>query len=157
LRGDRDVPILLREFDCDSYTLIRLYHLKPFEDGQILRKLDKIGDHSEIISILELADESWELGVLKAYIPKLEILLDEVFFDYSIDRDHRPFDPSIKAMKSFAMNYPQWSNAKDEKHVYLAAKTQMVDKFSRRANAMIQTGWPRAAIFYSHLLKQTGM
>jgi hypothetical protein len=34
--------------------------------------------------------------------------------------------------------------------------SQMVDEFSRRADTMIRTGWPRAAIFYSHLLKHVG-
>jgi hypothetical protein len=134
-----------------------LYHLKPCDDRQIPQQLDKIGDHSQIISILELPDQSWELGVLKAYIPKLEKLLDEAFIDYSIDRDHRPFDPSIEVVKSFVTNHPLRFVAKDKKHVYVAAKAQIVDEFSRRAEAIIQIGWPRAVIFYSHLLEQVRM
>jgi hypothetical protein len=31
--------------------------------------------------------------------------------------------------------------------------SQMVDEFSRRADTIIWTGWPRVAIFYFYLLK----
>src|SRR6266498_1980946 len=39
---------------------------------------------------------------------------------------------------------------------HLAAEAQMADEFLRRAEAMIQTGWPSAVIFYSHLLERVG-
>jgi hypothetical protein len=156
LTGKDDVASLWGEFDYDLYTIIRLYDLEPFEDEPILEKLDTLGNNAEIIAILELPDESWELSVLKIYVPKLENLLNRVFLNYSLDQEHRPFDPSTEAVKNFVAKHPQWSETEDEKRVYLAAKAQMVDEFSRRADTMIRTGWPRAVIFYSHLLKHVG-
>jgi hypothetical protein len=46
LKQNKDVPILLRGFDYDLYTLVQLYHLKPCDNRQIPQQLDKIKDHS---------------------------------------------------------------------------------------------------------------
>jgi hypothetical protein len=76
---------LLDGFDCDLYTPIRLYGLAS-EDKEILTKLvDLKARHDEILYILELEDESFELGVLKTYIPELKKLLDTKFLQHSVD------------------------------------------------------------------------
>jgi hypothetical protein len=132
--GTGDVP-LSEEFDCNVYTLVRLYDLKLY-----------LTRHDEVISLLELQDESVELGVLTTYIPKLKELLGIVFLNYSVDWEHWPFDPSLKAVESFCATYPELSND------YTKAKARMVDLFSRRAEAMIKDGWPMQITWYSHLL-----
>ena len=47
--------------------------------------MDLKAGHDEVINILKLEDESFELSVLITYIPELEVLLDTKLFKYSVD------------------------------------------------------------------------
>jgi len=164
------------KFDVNLYTPVRLYNLKldlrrmdehvcfldslePLElqkksskscedpellDGrQLLNRLVNIA----IISLLELQDESFELAVLTTYIPKLKVLLGTLFLDYSVDWEHRPFDPSVTAMESFCAAHPELSNS------HIKARSRMIDLFLRRAEAMIEDGFPMHKDWYSHLVE----
>ena len=63
-------------FDSKSITAIRLYDLTSKDKKMLTQLVDLKAGHDEVISILKLEDESFELGVLTTYIPELEVLLD---------------------------------------------------------------------------------
>jgi len=99
-------------FDCNSYTPIRLYDLAP-EGKAVLTQLAPLqsGHGEEIISIFELEDQSFELGVLTTYITELGTLLDTTFLGkYSIDWEHQPFDPRLKDVKNFCATHLELSD-----------------------------------------------
>jgi hypothetical protein len=80
------MPFLPNEFNCNLYTLIRLYNL-AFGDKETITKLVKLKRHDEILYILELKDESFELSIRKTCILELEKLLDK-FIKCLIDWEH---------------------------------------------------------------------
>jgi hypothetical protein len=117
------------------------------EGKEILNRLVNIAMHGEIISQLESEDESFELGVLITYIPKLKELLGMLFLDYSVDWEHRPFDPSVRAVESFCAAHPELSNN------HTKTRSRIVDLFLRRAEAIIKDGFPMQKSWYSHLVE----
>ena len=140
------MPFLPDGFDCDLYTPIRLYGLAS-EDKEMLTKLvDLKAGHDEILCILELEDESFELGILKTYIPELKKLLDTKFLQHSVDWEYRPFDPSLKDVKSFCARHPELSDD------YTKAKARMRAQFCKRAEEILRDGWAMQKIWYSHLV-----
>jgi hypothetical protein len=164
------------KFDVNLYTPIRLYNLKldlprmgelvyfldSLEPLELQKKSSKSCEDPElldgrqllnrlvnitIISLLELQDESFELAVLTTYIPRLKVLLGTLFLDYSVDWEHRPFDPSVTAVESFCAAHPELSNS------HIKARSRMIDLFLRRAEAMIEDGFPMHKDWYSHLVE----
>jgi len=144
------VPFLPDGFDSKSITAIRLYDLTSKDKKMLTQLVDLKAGHDEVISILKLEDESFELGVLTTYIPELEVLLDTKLLKYSVDWKHQPFNPRLKDVESFCATHPELSND------HAKAKARMVDLFLRRANEMIERGWDRQAIWYLYLLKLGG-
>jgi hypothetical protein len=139
------VEFLPEGFDYNSYTPVRLYDLAS-EDKEILTPLvDLIAGHDEVLSILEIEDEAFELGVLTIYLPKLKKLLDTMFSKYLVDWEHRPFDPSVRAVESFCAVYPELSNN------HKKARSRMLDQFSGRANKMENEGFPMQKLWYAHM------
>jgi hypothetical protein len=116
------------------------------EDKEIITKLVELQRYNEVLSILELADESFELGVLKTYIPKLENLLHTKFIQYSVDLEHRPFDPSFEDVQSFCARHPELSGD------HTKAKTRMRAQLQKRANEILENGWSMQKVWYSHLV-----
>jgi hypothetical protein len=119
--------------------------VEPLEDRQVLDRLVHIARSYQIISILELSDESFELGVLTTYIPKLKEFLGRVFLHYSVDLDHRPFDPSVEAVIDFCKAHPELSNN------HIVARSRMINLFWERVESMIREGFPVQKYWYSHL------
>ena len=54
-------------------------------DKETITKLVELERHDEILCILELEDESFELGVLTKHIPALKKFLDKTFTVYLAD------------------------------------------------------------------------
>lgn len=104
--------------------------------------LDKeIGDVSNVASIVPLPDKSWEMAVLKSYLPQLKIKLNTVFPDSHIDPYHDPSEPS---------------NDEVCQSGYVKAKSRMIHLFQERAEDVIRDAWPVASTYYSHLLERNG-
>jgi hypothetical protein len=82
------------EFDCESYTPIRLSNLGYRTIQEISEKLNKIGNLGQVLKVLELPDESWEMVVLKSYLPQLKNKLFKIFPGCDIDLDYDPTEPS---------------------------------------------------------------
>jgi hypothetical protein len=138
------MPFLPDGFDCNLYTPIRLYDLAS-GDKETITKLVELKRHDEILCILELEDESFELGVRKTCIPELEKLLDKSI-KCLVDWEHRPFDPSFKDVESFCVNHPELSGD------HTKAKPRMRAQFRKRAEEVIKNGWPMQKEWYSHLV-----
>jgi hypothetical protein len=157
---------LHREFDCGSYTTVRLANLGYRAPQEIPEKLDEVGKLDQVPSVLELPDESWEMVVLKSYLPELENKLAKIFPGCYIDLDYDPAEPSredIERLYITAKNpKPQaksgeiatFIDVEDLKRFYIAAKARKVDASSRTAIAMIREAWPAAVAYYSCLLER---
>jgi hypothetical protein len=98
--------------------------------------LDEIAKLDEILSMEELADESWELSVLKSYIPQLEVQLREIFRDCKVE-PYDPTTPNEQEVKQFGRE---------------KAKLLSIAIFCDRAERKQREAWPKAAAFYGHLL-----
>ncbi|KAH8650329.1 hypothetical protein BGZ60DRAFT_437097 [Tricladium varicosporioides] len=144
-RVDR-APFLPYDFDCDLYIPIRLYDLASEDKEMLTGLVDLEAGQDEILCILETENESFELGVLKTYIPELKKLLDTRFPQHLVDWEHRPFDPSLKDVKSFCAKHPELSDD------YTKAKARMTAQFCKRAEGIIRDGWDLQKIWYSHLV-----
>ncbi|RDL30214.1 uncharacterized protein BP5553_10492 [Venustampulla echinocandica] len=88
--GEGDSPAFLRPVE-DSCTLVRLSHFRPCAETN--KKLSKL-ESKEILQMYELPDESWELLVLKSYLPALAGGLGKVFTSCRIEPDSGPTEPS---------------------------------------------------------------
>jgi hypothetical protein len=137
-------------FDYKSYTTIRLYDLTSKAKEMLTQLVDLEAGHDEVISILKLEDESFELGVLKTYIPELKVFLNTKLLKYSVDWKHRPFNPRLKDVENFCATHPELSND------HAKAEAQMVDLFLKRANKVVEGGWAMQVIWYTYLLKRAG-
>ena len=150
-------------FDFRSYTLVRLTKLGKHKFEEISVKLDNVGRLHEVSSVLELPDQSWEMVVLKSYLPELEITLGGIFPGCHLDPIYNPTEPgrgdverlhaAAKDSKSLAKS---GGAAEDAKRFYVAAKILKIDAFASRAMAMIREegSWPVAAAYYSCLLER---
>ena len=84
----------------------------------------------------ELNDGSWEMVVLQSYCPSLQAILRKIFPGSDIDLNYDPTEPTISEAETFG---------------YKVAKTTCQDLFIRRAEKMVEEGWPMAADCYKHL------
>ena len=150
-------------FDYRSYTLVRLSNLGAHKCEDISVKLDKAGRLHEVSSALKLPDKSWEMVVLKSYLPELEIRLGKIFPGCHLDQVYDPAEPSREdverlyvAAKDSKLPAESGEMIEDVKRFYIAAKILRIDASSSRAMAMIREGgsWPVAAAYYSCLLER---
>lgn len=128
--------LLYGKFDPEQYILVRLSKLEGYESGLILRTLDSLGQLDEILSTEELTDKSWELPVLKSYLPRLQDQLRKHFPRCHIEPDNDPTEPE---------------DQQEGLPGYHLAKILKTRVFCERAKHMKQDAFPRAAAFYSHL------
>jgi hypothetical protein len=157
---------LCREFDCGSYTTVRLSNLGYRLPQEISEKLDKVGNLNQVPSVLELPDESWEMVVLKSYLLELENKLTYMFPGCDVDLDYDPTEPNredIECLYITAKNpepraksgeIATFIDVEDLKNFYVAAKARKVDASSRRAMFMVREAWPAAVAYYSCLLER---
>ncbi|KAG9228121.1 hypothetical protein BJ875DRAFT_490198 [Amylocarpus encephaloides] len=155
-----------REFDCGSYTTVRLSNLGYRPPQEIPEKLDKIKNLNQVPSVLELSDESWEMVVLKSYLLELENKLTNMCPGCDVDLDYDPTEPrreDIKCLYITAENpepraksgeIATFIDVEDLKNFYVAAKARKVDASSRRAMVMVREAWPAAVAYYSCLLER---
>lgn len=149
------------EFDYMSYTLVRLSNLGGHKRKEISVK-DKVGRLHEVSSVLELPDKSWEMVVLKSYLPELEIRLGEIFPGCHFHPNYDPTEPSREdverlyvAAKNSALPAEPGEMIEDVKRCYTAAKIMRIDVSSSRATAMIKEGpGTVAAAYYSRFLER---
>jgi len=150
------------EFDYMSYTLVRLSNLGSHKRKEISVKMDKVGRLYEVSSALELPDESWEMVVLKSYLPELEIKLGEIFPGCHFHPNYDPTEPSREDVERLLIIT---QNSKlpaepgemvvDVKRCHTAAKILKINASSSRAIAMIREGcWPVAAAYYVCFLER---
>jgi hypothetical protein len=125
--------VLMDRYDFNSYTLVRVSDLGHW--AQPLKKLEKLGNFDEILSIEELHDESWELLVRKSYLPTLKDKLHKMVPDCIIEPDYDPTKPNAKEVEEFG---------------YKRARILRTATFCDRAERMIP--WPKAAAFYADLV-----
>jgi hypothetical protein len=145
-----------------SYTLIRLSNLGNHKRKEIFMKLDKVGRLHEVSNALELPDESWEIVILKSYLPELEIRLGEIFPGCHFHPNYDPTEPSredverlLIVTKNSKLSAEAGEMVIDVKRCYTAAKILKINASSSRAMAMIREEcWPVAAAYYVCLLER---
>ncbi|KAG9229879.1 hypothetical protein BJ875DRAFT_521732 [Amylocarpus encephaloides] len=160
------LPGSLRMVDCESYTLVRLSNLRSHKSEEILAELDGVGKLHQLASIMALPDESWEMVVLKSYLPELEDALGKMFPGCHVDPDYDPTEPSSDDigclhMAAKTLKLPARSGekvplmvAEDEGQSYTAAKAPKIHESSSRARTMATDAWPVAAAYYTRLLER---
>ncbi|KAI9736734.1 MAG: hypothetical protein M1834_000938 [Cirrosporium novae-zelandiae] len=126
----------------ELYTLVRLSNVEDGTGEEILEKLDRgIGEIHEVASTIELNDGSWEIVVLRLYLPTLQDKLSKIFPNSIVDLKYNPMEPSVDDVK-------YWG--------YGNAKALNTDWFSKRAGKMIKEAWPTASAYYSYLMGRCG-
>ena len=152
---------LRSEFDYTSYRLVRLSHPGNHSRKEIFEKLDQVGMLHEVSSVLELPDESWEMVVLKSYLPELEIRLGRIFPGCHFHPNYDPTEPSGEDVqrlfletKSSRSQVVPGEMVADMKRCHAAAKMLKINAFSGRASFMIREGWPVAAAYYHYLVER---
>ncbi|KAH7364910.1 hypothetical protein BKA65DRAFT_146287 [Rhexocercosporidium sp. MPI-PUGE-AT-0058] len=118
-------------YDFNLYTLVTVSYL-----GQYAQNLDKLGNLDDILSIVELEDESWELPVRKSYLPILRNKLHEMDPTCIIELGSNPIAPNAKEVEKFG---------------YQKARVLSTMRFRYRAECMVSEAWPKAAAFYTDL------
>ena len=130
-RGSR---ILLHgTFDFKLYALVRLSELGDHDRLQISEEIDEHWRLDEVLSIIELPDESFELVVLRSSFQTLESQLLKIFPGCRLEQDD-PTEPEEEDVKTFH---------------YVKAKCMQIEAFRKRVEYMSQEGHPMAAAFYS--------
>lgn len=120
----------------ELYTLVRLSSEKHEE---ILEELDDtIGTISEVASITPLNDGSWELLVLKAYLPFLRNKIRNKYQDMTLDTEYDPVQPSQDDTECWGLD---------------AAKTICLGWCAKRAEERMINSWFTAKIYYAYLLE----
>lgn len=125
--------IELDGYDFKSYTLVRVPDI-----GHYGQTLDKLGNFDEILSVEGLQDGSWELPVLKSYLPILEAKLRKMVSGCNIESGFDPTKPNANEV---------------EKLGHKMATLLRTDSFSKRAGRM-RKSWHKAAAFYADLVKE---
>lgn len=125
--------LLHRTFDFKLYTLARLSKLGDHNRRQILEAIDKHWRLGEVLSIIELPDESFELVVLESSFRNLESQLLEIFPGCHLEQDD-PTEPDEEEVKTLH---------------YVKAKCMRIEAFRKRVEHMDQEGHSIAAAFYS--------
>jgi len=131
---------LCRPLDIELFTLVRLSTLEHFEGSLVLDTLDKELPRREVLSVVELPDESWELVVLRSYLPKLVHRLGENLPGAHVDKTYDPCEPPEDNFLDILG--------------YDGAKALRVYTFSVRARDLIRNAWPDAAAYYASYLEQ---
>ncbi|KAH7374078.1 hypothetical protein BKA64DRAFT_256845 [Cadophora sp. MPI-SDFR-AT-0126] len=132
IEDDRELGrIQMHGYNFTLYTLVRVSYL-----GQYAQYLDKLGNLDNILSIVELEDESWELPVRKSYLPMLKNMLHKVVPKCIIEPGSDPTEPSAKEVEEFG---------------YERARILKPVRFRNRAECMVSESWPKAAAFYADL------
>jgi hypothetical protein len=118
----------------ERYIIVRIYKL----DGKnIDDRLDRIfGTISEVASIVELPDQTWEIVVLDDYLPCFVKVVRKEFRGSWVDVHYNPFQPDPDDIKYYG---------------YLRAQILCMIWLSERANRMIADAWEEGAAFYTHL------
>ena len=114
------------------YILARLSKLGACDRRQLFEAFDKNWRH-EVLSIIELPDETFEVVVLKTFFQKLGSQLLEVFPGCHLEHDD-PTEPDEEEVKKFH---------------YVKARRMCIEAFRKRVEHIDQTGHPIAAAFYS--------
>jgi hypothetical protein len=91
---------------------------------------------NDVLSTEELPDETWELPVLKTYLPTLEAKLRSIFPGCNIKPDYDPTEPNPQETGIFG---------------YDRAKALRTNTACDRAGRMTNDTCFKAALFYSHL------
>ena len=150
---------LCREFDCGSYTTVRLSNLGYRLPQEISEKLDKVGNLNQVPSVLELPDESWEMVVLKSYLLELENKLTNMFPGCDVDLDYDPTGPNredIECLYITAKNpepraksgeIATFIDVEDLKNFYVAAKARKVDWPSDKRQREGENYWGADQVF----------
>jgi hypothetical protein len=123
----------------DIYIIVRVYEL----DGENLdKRLDgSLGKISEVASIIELADQTWEIVVLDHYLPCFLKTVSKEFPESWVDVDYDPFQPDPDDISY---------------HGYHTAQVLCMSRLGKRADRMIADSWEEGAAFYTHL-KEYGL
>ncbi|KKY22695.1 hypothetical protein UCRPC4_g03198 [Phaeomoniella chlamydospora] len=136
------------ECDIKQYRFIRLSNL---QGPDLAQKISSIRNLSEVFSLVELPDESWEIVVLIADSPTLENKLSQMFPGCNIDTEHDPFQPSSGDVESFCIETGSSSIrplSKSADPSYLKAQALKRNLFLETITAM-STQDPKKAIFYA--------
>jgi hypothetical protein len=118
------------------YTLVRLAHV---DHGEILHELDmNVGRISEVASIAPLHDGSWEMLVLKSYLPILQEKLSNMYHESTLDLAYDPSKPTRDEVEYLGLDV-----AKDLNEYW----------FRERARTIIEDSWSIATIYYTFQLE----
>ncbi|KAH6724828.1 hypothetical protein BKA61DRAFT_665511 [Leptodontidium sp. MPI-SDFR-AT-0119] len=123
--------IRMHGYNFDLYTLVSVSNL-----GQYAQNLDKLGSLDDILSIVELEDESWELPVRKSYLPRLKNMLHKMVPECITQAVSDTTEPTAKELEDFG---------------YERARILRTMSFRNRAECMVSESWPKAAAFYADL------
>ncbi|KAH9222988.1 hypothetical protein DL95DRAFT_517915 [Leptodontidium sp. 2 PMI_412] len=132
IENDRKLGrIGMHGYNFDLYTLVSVSNL-----GQYAQNLDKLGGLDDILSIVELEDESWELPVRKSYLPRLKNMLHKMVPECITQAVSDTTEPTAKELEDFG---------------YERARILRTMSFRNRAECMVSESWPKAAAFYADL------
>ena len=107
----------------------------------ILQELDgKIGTLAQVAGITQLNDGSWEMLVLKAYLPTLQRKLRNMDSSLTVDAAYNPFEPSDNDVQYWGLEA-----ARDLHATWLMARAEKMAKSSK---------WI-VGVYYSHLMNRT--
>jgi hypothetical protein len=124
------------EFNFEDYTLVRLSSIGS-RVVEIAEMLDMAAIAlNNVLSAEELLDGTWELAVLKRYLPTLEAKLREIFPGCNLEPDYDPTQPNHQEVETLG---------------YDLAKTLRTGTACDRADRMRNEAWSKAALFYCHL------
>ena len=120
----------------EIYTLVRLSGVKHEET---LQELDEnIGSISEVASITQLNDGSWEILALKSYLPTLQRKLSDMYQSFTLDLEYDPFEPTQDDVEYWGLD-----RARD---LYMAWLMKRVRKIIRKS-------WFIAEVYYTYLIE----
>jgi hypothetical protein len=93
----------------------------------------------QVLSAQELPDESWEMVVLKSYLPAFMATVVKKFPGSHIDQTYDPCKPSDNEVRTLG---------------YDIAEHQRYCQFLVRAENMVRAPWPDTAAYYSHVISE---
>ncbi len=119
-----------------EFTFVRLSKLDKFRDG-LLYVLDEKLPRREVITLVELPDESWELVMSISYVREFVLWVGKNLPGASVDQTYNPCEPTEDSIVSFG---------------YDVAKAQCMLEFSNRVAEL--KAWPDAILYYTSYLTQ---
>jgi hypothetical protein len=133
---------LAEKFNFDDYALVCLSSIGSPSYIEILKMFDMIAAALDaVLRAEELPDQTWELPVLRTYLPTLEAKLRTLFPGCNIESDYDPTEPNPQETEMFG---------------YGMAKALRTDTACDRADRMRNDTCLKAALFYSHLSDTLG-